>query len=132
MRDSYVYAVRFGQYVKIGTSTNPAERLRALKSNHRGGTLHPRGLTEDDVQPMFAVAGDERTEHVLHTLFDSNRVIGEWYNWTPEMDAWAQRLPDRYRWPFMSSVELRRITRDADHDDYVDMEEVPAVGIPDF
>ncbi len=57
----YVYAIRFGPYVKIGTTSNPPDE----------------------------------------------RVIGEWYHWTPRMEAWTRDLPDSYTWPFLRRAEFK-------------------------
>lgn len=96
---SYIYAVRFGRYVKIGTSRNPWQRLLQLKSRF-SGVLAPDDLDTNDVQPLFAVPGDMHTEHLIHLLVSEARVIGEWYNLTPRLQSWLDTVPEWYCLPF--------------------------------
>lgn len=72
---TYVYGIRFGRYVKIGTSAEPGDRMRALP----GRILKPNDLDLQDVQPLFAVTGDISTERTLHLIFADHRAIGEWF-----------------------------------------------------
>ncbi len=79
-----VYFARFGDYVKIGFSSNPAHRLKAMTT----GVILP-----DDLDPAtpgelvmvipFCRVRDERN---LHQLFMRHRAAGEWFHWTPEFE----------------------------------------------
>ncbi len=102
---NYIYAVRFGPYVKIGTTTDPVARLRQLRGRHRG-TLSPDDLSVDEVEPLFVVQGDYRTEHLIHCLFTEDRVLGEWYQWTPRIETWVRSLDDSYRSGFTTSTRV--------------------------
>jgi hypothetical protein len=98
---SYVYGIRFGEYVKIGFTRNPAVRLRQLKSRNKGTLLVPEGLSEDDCEPLFAVLGDLLTENLLHTLFAPERAIGEWYHHRGALRDWAAQIREAgYVMPF--------------------------------
>jgi len=54
---------------KIGRSINPTARLRQLQT----GSPHPLRL-------VCAIAGNERTEAVVHDLFSWARLSGEWFD----------------------------------------------------
>jgi hypothetical protein len=74
----WVYAVRFGGYVKIGSTTDPASRLRGLP----GTILKPDDLDTADVEPLCAVPGSAETERLLHLMWAPFRAIGEWFHAT--------------------------------------------------
>jgi hypothetical protein len=74
----WVYAVRFGSYVKIGSTTDPAGRLRGLP----GSILKPDDLDMTDVEPLCAVPGNAETERLLHLMWAPFRAIGEWFHAT--------------------------------------------------
>lgn len=71
----WVYAVRFGAYVKIGSTTDPASRLRGLP----GTIIRPDDLDTTDTEPLFAVPGSAETERLLHLMWAQFRVVGEWF-----------------------------------------------------
>lgn len=74
----WVYAVRFGEYVKIGSTTDPASRLRGLP----GTILKPSDLDTTDVEPLCAVPGNAETERLLHLMWVTFRAVGEWFHAT--------------------------------------------------
>lgn len=74
---SYLYAIRYGRYVKIGYSDSPRDRLRALPGGVR---LRPADLElSTEGEPLFAVTGDLTTERLLHRIFSPHRAVGEWF-----------------------------------------------------
>ena len=78
-----VYVIRFGQYLKVGVTSDVAQRLRALP----GGTLKPPDLDRTDVEPLCAVTGGPDTERMLHSILADARVVGEWFLARPELVA---------------------------------------------
>lgn len=81
----YVYAIRFGKYVKIGCSTQPAARFRALP----GTLVKPADLDLLDREPLCAFPGEYETERFFHELFREYRTAGEFFE-LPE--AWVGKL----------------------------------------
>jgi hypothetical protein len=68
---SHTYVIRAGTHgpVKIGTSSNPQQRLRQLQ------TASPR--------PLFLVGLVDETEAAMHLMLESQRLQGEWFAATP-------------------------------------------------
>jgi hypothetical protein len=63
-------------YIKIGfTENNPEQRLRALQ------TGNPHKL-----EIIYTMSGTEDDERMLHRIFDSVRVSGEWFQGGPIME----------------------------------------------
>lgn len=77
--DSKVYFIRSGEDgpIKIGVSTDPARRLRALQ------TSHPGQLTL-----LGMVCGTFDVERGLHTRFAASRIRGELFAPTEELLAY--------------------------------------------
>lgn len=92
---SYIYAIQFGDYVKIGTTGDPAARMRQLP----GGTKMPDDLDPGcQKRPLMAVPGDYETERLLHSLMDAHRVAGEWFRLPqPAIDALMRQNSDEKR-----------------------------------
>ena len=70
----FVYFARHGDKVKIGFTTTPKKRLASLQT--QGGFVFD--------ETVYASA-DKRFEKFYHWRFDDDRVIGEWFNATPEI-----------------------------------------------
>ncbi len=64
----YVYFVRSGNVVKIGTTEEPAARFRTLQ------TSHPSPL-----EMLAAVPAHAALEQAIHARFASLRQTGEWF-----------------------------------------------------
>lgn len=60
--------------MKIGWSTNIADRLRAIRSSELGGELR-----DTELVLVGSIPGDCFGEHVLHRHFACARVQGEWF-----------------------------------------------------
>jgi hypothetical protein len=67
-RPGSVYIIGFGDYIKIGWSTNVANRVRALQE----------GVPETLVV-IAAFPGTQKSERNLHRLFSAHRTRGEWF-----------------------------------------------------
>lgn len=73
----YVYFLRVGSRVKIGTTVNLKIRIAALKcAISRNASL------------TYAVRGDIRTEQHLHALFAADRLRGEWFRYSDQIKSW--------------------------------------------
>jgi hypothetical protein len=79
--DCYVYFLRCGNYVKIGSSVDPEARVEQLrKDNDR--TLRPKGLRLNDSVYIGSIAASRSVERDLHSILNRYRVVGEWFEWT--------------------------------------------------
>jgi len=66
--------------VKIGTTTNLSKRLSELQSS-----------TPDYLFVFGTLPGDKVVEKILHKKFATNRIRGEWYEFTPEMKRFVKK-----------------------------------------
>lgn len=66
--DERVYVIRCGRFVKIGTSRNVAERLRALQTGNA-----------ERVELVGVLYGGNHLEGTLHRRFARHHVRGEWF-----------------------------------------------------
>jgi hypothetical protein len=76
-----VYFARRGMLVKIGTSTDPAVRIRGLQTQG--------GYTFDDV---VLTDGGRAQERRYHRRYQEHRTKGEWFTAVPEIRAEMDRL----------------------------------------
>jgi hypothetical protein len=85
-----VYFARAGKTnrVKIGCSTDVGRRISTLQTG-----------CPDILQPLLVFPrGDYQLEKRLHEQFAGSRVIGEWFEYEPEILAYVQkRLESRAR-----------------------------------
>ena len=73
-----VYAMRFGNLVKIGFTTNLTERRKAIPHDEVIG-LAPGTMTN---------------ERQVHAILAEYRHLGEWFRYTPEVAAWiTEHMP---------------------------------------
>lgn len=69
---SWVYFIRWGDRIKIGTSVDPKARARSLS------------LTEDAI--LLVIPGNRTTERELHRTFCHVRIDAtEWFHATPDL-----------------------------------------------
>ena len=66
-----VYLVSNGEYTKIGISGNFPNRLANLQTAN-ASKLTTVGLFDTDIAPQI--------EGMLHRIYDSRRVLGEWFS----------------------------------------------------
>lgn len=76
-RTSVVYFVRLGNRIKIGWSTNLAQRLSNLQPE----------------EVLAVIPGDTTLERELHRRFAKHRVVGEWFEDCPSIRAYIAGLP---------------------------------------
>lgn len=116
---SVVYFVERQGFVKIGTSTNLEQRLRAIG---KGGQMI-EGMTVGPVRLLATMPGDHRHEKLLHARFHRLRVEGEWFLPDTWLCEFIRRQPDVDR-DLLEEVEIRHGL--ADRDDVYDPDEEPA------
>lgn len=80
----YVYFLLYNRQVKIGTSTNVRNRLKALQTGLPG-----------KVRIHYRTPGDEALEGQLHRLFAPDHVSGEWFTYSAAIARWIKA--DRQR-----------------------------------
>jgi hypothetical protein len=78
----YVYAIRFGRYVKIGLTADLPNRLAALP---KGVLLVPRDIDAKDREPLCAFPGELETERFLHGWLSDYRAVGEFFELPDEL-----------------------------------------------
>lgn len=64
----FVYFIGCGEHIKIGFSTRPLDRLRALQTSH-----------PNELEILGTQKGTRSLESRLHKRFDDIRVRGEWF-----------------------------------------------------
>jgi excisionase family DNA binding protein len=65
---TYIYFIRYDQFVKIGISTEPHRRMEALQT---GNTTK--------LELLLCFLGDKQSEAELHHRFRTYREKGEWF-----------------------------------------------------
>ena len=80
---TYIYFIQQGDDgpIKVGYSTSPEERLRALQ------TASPYSL-----RLLKVVEGGEALEKQIHTRFAENQLQGEWFQPTDTFVAYLESL----------------------------------------
>lgn len=77
-KPTYLYFIECQEYIKIGLSVDPAERLKTLRKSGNG-TNAPRGIDLWEAQLMRAEPGTLEDEQAMHKKFAHLRVEGEWF-----------------------------------------------------
>jgi T5orf172 domain len=91
MSNAVVYAVRAGDYVKIGVTGDLRRRVAQLRSKHKGC------LVPDDFDPTASVDlvgwlyGTGEIEKALQDAFAEYHVVSEWFLWNDKIAAWCSR-----------------------------------------
>lgn len=89
-RDSFVYFIRGGDYIKIGKADNPAARYKQLLV---GGVVAPAGVDFSRIQLLAVESGGIEREGALHRKFAGLRVAGEWFSAAPSLLEYIGGLP---------------------------------------
>jgi hypothetical protein len=84
-QDCYIYFLRCGDYVKIGSSFSPETRIAQLKKEN-DTTLRPKGLKMDDAVCIGWVQGARSLERDIHQVLSRYRENGEWFRWSPKVE----------------------------------------------
>lgn len=85
-RSTEVYFIKAGDYVKIGYSKNPAQRLKTL-SKANDSTVRPADCDLSEAKIVGTVAGGHELESHYHRLARDWHVCGEWYAWNEELET---------------------------------------------
>jgi len=97
-----IYFIRsYNEYVKIGTSVDPNERINSLQ------TASPKKLRVQAV-----LEGSYKTEKGLHDLFNKSRVRGEWFRYTEEIKWYIRAVKENpnvtnIHWLYRESQKMR-------------------------
>ncbi len=77
----YVYFIlnKRRSVVKVGRSSNPYKRLRALQTSNA-----------DPLMLLCAIEGPPQLEKTLHGIFDSYRLSGEWFRYDGELKEYVE------------------------------------------
>ena len=97
-----VYFIRdgkYGNYVKIGTSKKPYERLDTL-SRKNDNTIRPENIDHESLYIAWLVPGGRDVESWFHAQFYDYRVIGEWFTWEDKMIEVIREYEDNYKHSF--------------------------------
>ncbi len=93
MQRNVVYAARCGRYLKIGYTTNLAQRIRSLNSKTRG-CQHPHNLAVGERAILVGwLDGNLWVERAIHQALSERRAHGDWYYRDDFLDQWANSLP---------------------------------------
>jgi hypothetical protein len=111
---SIVYAVRVGEFVKIGYTNG---RLSSRLSHFRVNCPYPCEL-------LAIMPGGRKEERMLHRHLESSRAHGEWFRDNQQVRAWVDQFmsvtqDEFYRsvvaagaWPTKKEKLLRRLTNE--------------------
>ena len=75
----YVYFIKYGNRVKIGTCRNVKVRLQSLQAGAPGR-----------YRVYYVTPGGRPLESELHDLFAANRVSGEWFRYSAAVKDWIK------------------------------------------
>ena len=81
-----IYFIKSGNYVKIGYSKEPKQRLKELQ------TANPLKLTL-----MGTIPGTYSTEKALHSLYNKYKKRGEWFNCKKDLSLCVEALKKGYK-----------------------------------
>lgn len=90
-REQQVYFIRCEEYVKIGISSDPENRLKNIQRSGNG-TLAPKLIDLTTAEIVATTSGGHYTESKLHQQFAEDRHVGEWFRESPELTAYIDGL----------------------------------------
>lgn len=90
-KDSFVYFIQGGAYIKIGKANNPAARFSQLKL---GGVIMPDGVSHSEIKIVGIERGGQEREAELHRKFARARVAGEWFHSDRRLVGYIKALPE--------------------------------------
>lgn len=85
-QDCYIYFLKCGNYVKIGSSFTPETRIAQLKKEN-DVTLRPKSIKMEDAVCIGWVQGARSLERDIHQALSKYRENGEWFQWSPKVEA---------------------------------------------
>lgn len=90
-KDSFVYFIQSGDYIKIGKADNPATRLKNMR--RFGGVLAPKGVDFAELKIVGLERGGRERESELHKKFRRLRTDGEWFEANSKLVDYINGLP---------------------------------------
>ena len=90
-RDSFVYFIQGGDYIKIGKAVDPAGRLAQLRL---GGVIVPDDIKLSEIKMVGIERGGRDRESALHRKFARLRVAGEWFHADLRLVDYIRGLPE--------------------------------------
>jgi hypothetical protein len=92
----YVYAVRLGQFVKVGFTARPETRFKGLRTQIKWKSgLHPKRIVDDRMSVIGLMPASRDREMTIHHMLESWRVEGtrEWYHAVPALISTFASMP---------------------------------------
>ena len=86
-----VYFLQAPGLIKIGSSMNPLDRIRMIRSGFENSTV-PVGLESLSVECIGFIQAPRTFESELHTRYAHLQIAGEWFKATPELEADIESL----------------------------------------
>lgn len=96
----FVYYIQCGEYVKIGTSINPYDRVKQLA---RGGKAKRPSIWAGNPQLLAVEFGSSAKEKERHREFSHLRDVGEWFHLTDQLVS------------HIEDVQFKQMVLEADH-----------------
>lgn len=90
MRESFVYFIEAGDYIKIGQSRDPIVRLGQIRKGD--ATTKPQGLDTSKARLLAIEEGSFAEERKLHHQFSVHRVEGEWFRKNERLTHYIQSV----------------------------------------
>lgn len=109
-RNTYVYFIQCKNYVKVGRSDNPENRLKNLQQKGNK-TLRPKDVTDEDMKEAKIIAtikGKIMLEGFFHTKLKGRHVNGEWF----VLDSYTAKVIDMTQDSEFSLEDLIRMAED--------------------
>jgi hypothetical protein len=95
----FVYFIGNDEFVKIGYSTDPKNRLKYIQSGH------PHKL-----KLFGCIRGDMKLERELHEKFKEHRLNGEWFTYSLEIKSFIEGINFYKKNTFYEKVYYERIS----------------------
>ena len=89
-RETFVYLIEAGDYIKIGYSRDPISRLVQIRKGQ--GTKLPEGLDPSKARILTVELGTQSHEKWLHAKFADHRVAGEWFEKNERLTHYIQSI----------------------------------------
>lgn len=90
-KERQVYFIRCEDFVKIGMSTDPLQRLKAIQVSGNG-TYAPKNIDLSTAEIIATEVGGFDRESELHKKFDHLRHVGEWFHLSDELTDYIDGL----------------------------------------
>ena len=82
-KESIVYAIKVGDYVKFGVTTSLGNRIRAYETHN-----------PHEIELLGWIRGEFAIENIIHCALKEQRVRGEWFHYSGQAKAVASLMSD--------------------------------------